>query len=258
MQYKALMLDVDGTVVPYDYDALPSSKLARSIKAAESKVAICFVTGRSYPFLKLVLEKIGLDKGYAVVNNGSHVVNIATDKVLYDQPIDLNDAKQVVSLFQKEKIQFYVKQGLHDIKYFDTPFKKGQTLKTASMIFTHDEFTSEEVDNLQKKLSHLNNLSSYKNKREDGFGLNIQHAKATKLIGVEIILEALHIRSEEAIGVGDSYNDFSLLMACGLKVAMGNAIEDLKAIADYIAPSVDEDGVVNVINKFILNKKFIK
>ncbi len=249
------MLDVDGTVVPYDYDALPSNKLARAIKAAESKVAICFVTGRSYPFLKLVLKKIGLCQGYAVVNNGAHVVNVATDEVLYDQPIDLVDAKQVIRLFEKEKIQFYVKQGLHDIKYFDNPFKKGQTLKTASMIFTHDVFTSGEVDNFQKKLSHLNNLSSYKNQHKNGFGLNIQHVKATKLHGVEIVLEALQIRPQETIGVGDSYNDFPLLMACGLKVAMGNAVEDLKAIADYIAPSVDEDGVVNVINKFILKQQ---
>jgi hydroxymethylpyrimidine pyrophosphatase-like HAD family hydrolase len=54
------------------------------------------------------------------------------------------------------------------------------------------------------------------------------------------------------IGVGDGYNDFPLLEACGLKVAMGNALEDLKGIADYIAPSVDEDGVANVIEKFIL------
>lgn len=43
-------------------------------------------------------------------------------------------------------------------------------------------------------------------------------------------------------------------MACGLKVAMGNATEDLKAIADYIAPSVDDDGVVDVIAKFILSE----
>jgi len=41
-------------------------------------------------------------------------------------------------------------------------------------------------------------------------------------------------------------------MACGLKVAMGNATEDLKEIADYIAPTVDEDGVADVIEKFVL------
>lgn len=43
-------------------------------------------------------------------------------------------------------------------------------------------------------------------------------------------------------------------MAAGLKVAMGNAIDDLKAIADYIAPTVQEDGVVDVIEKYILEK----
>lgn len=42
-------------------------------------------------------------------------------------------------------------------------------------------------------------------------------------------------------------------MASGLKVAMGNAVDDLKAIADYIAPSVNEDGIVDVIEKFILS-----
>jgi hydroxymethylpyrimidine pyrophosphatase-like HAD family hydrolase len=43
-------------------------------------------------------------------------------------------------------------------------------------------------------------------------------------------------------------------MASGLKVAMGNAIKDLKAIADYIAPSVEEDGVADVIEKFVLQQ----
>ena len=50
--------------------------------------------------------------------------------------------------------------------------------------------------------------------------------------------------------MGDGYNDFSLLMACGLKVAMGNAVEELKSIADYIAPTVENDGLSNVIAKY--------
>ncbi len=64
-------------------------------------------------------------------------------------------------------------------------------------------------------------------------------------------LSTLILRNE-IIGVGDSYNDFPLLMACGLKVAMGNAAPELKEIADYIAPTVEEDGVVDVIKRFVL------
>jgi hydroxymethylpyrimidine pyrophosphatase-like HAD family hydrolase len=65
-------------------------------------------------------------------------------------------------------------------------------------------------------------------------------------------MKKLHLKKDEIIGVGDGYNDFPLLMACGLKVAMGNAVPDLKEIADYIAPSVVEDGVVDIISKFIV------
>jgi len=66
------------------------------------------------------------------------------------------------------------------------------------------------------------------------------------------VAKILGIDTHEIIGIGDGYNDFPLLMACGLKVAMGNAVEDLKAIADYIAPTVSQDGVADVINKFVL------
>ena len=52
------------------------------------------------------------------------------------------------------------------------------------------------------------------------------------------------------VGVGDSYNDFPLLMACGLKAAMGNSVKEILDIADYVAPSVDDDGLANVIEKY--------
>ena len=94
----------------------------------------------------------------------------------------------------------------------------------------------------QKPFSHKKGL----------FWVSVTNALATKLHGVMWIADYLHIRPEEIIGVGDGYNDYPLLSACGLKVAMGNAVDEVKAIADYIAPSVEEDGVADVIEKFIL------
>ncbi|MDG7042371.1 MAG: HAD hydrolase family protein [Nitrososphaerota archaeon] len=64
--------------------------------------------------------------------------------------------------------------------------------------------------------------------------------------------EKLGIKKEETIGVGDFPNDLPLFKVSGLKVAMGNAVPDLKAIADYIAPTYEEDGVAEVLRKFIL------
>ena len=53
---------------------------------------------------------------------------------------------------------------------------------------------------------------------------------------------------------GDQDNDIEMLLAAGTKVAMGNATEDLKKIADYVTDSVDNDGVVTAVAKFIGEK----
>ena len=90
--------------------------------------------------------------------------------------------------------------------------------------------------------------------QKDFMAIEVSNADATKLHGIVEVAELFGIQTHEMIGVGNGYNDFPLLMACGLKIAMGNAVPELKAIADFIAPSVEDDGVATVIEKFILNK----
>ena len=60
------------------------------------------------------------------------------------------------------------------------------------------------------------------------------------------------IETSQIIAAGDSYNDIPLLEACGLRIAMGNAVPELKALADYVAPSVDQDGLATAIDEFVL------
>ena len=86
------------------------------------------------------------------------------------------------------------------------------------------------------------------------WGINITNSEVSKQHAIIEVAKILGIETHEIIGIGDGYNDFPLLMACGLKVAMGNAVPELKAIADYIAPSVEDDGVADVIEKFILHQ----
>jgi hydroxymethylpyrimidine pyrophosphatase-like HAD family hydrolase len=81
----------------------------------------------------------------------------------------------------------------------------------------------------------------------------ITHSEATKYYAAHELARILGIDTSEMIGVGDARNDAPLLNVCGLKIAMGNADNKLKSIAHYIAPSVDEDGVAHVVEKFILS-----
>lgn len=110
------------------------------------------------------------------------------------------------------------------------------------------------AEDIQKELSPRSDIISHKIVawKQGAISLSITHVGATKQHAIFEAAKILGIETHEIIGVGDGYNDFPLLMACGLKVAMGNAVPELKAIADYIAPSVEEDGVADVIKKFIL------
>ena len=72
---------------------------------------------------------------------------------------------------------------------------------------------------------------------------------------VKIVADMFGIKQDEIMGCGDQNNDIELLTCSGIGVAMGNATDTLKGYADYITDTVDNDGVVKAINKFVYGEK---
>lgn len=253
MKYKALMLDVDGTLIPYDYDASPSKKIISSIQKAKEKVLQFLVTGRAYNSTKPILDTLGINSGLVVVNGGACVINIETDELIYDKYIKREDAEKIIHELHKRKIKFYVKKDPYEGSAHYDPFT-GHTVEKCYMFFCMEDYDHEQIVDFFNSISPISNLTLHKQRHKDPqkYGFNITHGEATKLHGIEIIMKEYGLKRHEIIGVGDGYNDFPLLMSSGLKVAMGNAIDELKEIADYIAPSVTDDGVADVIEKFII------
>ncbi|MCI0439830.1 MAG: HAD hydrolase family protein, partial [Chloroflexi bacterium] len=73
-----------------------------------------------------------------------------------------------------------------------------------------------------------------------------------KSTAARILARSWGIDTRQMIVAGDSYNDLPLLKAAGLRVVMGDAPDELKALADYVAPSVDDDGLAVAIEEFVL------
>ena len=67
---------------------------------------------------------------------------------------------------------------------------------------------------------------------------------------MEYLCKLWDIKQEEVLTIGDQNNDIELLKAGGIKVAMGNATDELKACADYITDTVTNDGFVKAVEKF--------
>ena len=250
MIYKGLILDVDGTLVPYDYNALPSKKVQQLISEARKKVNVCVATGRSYAFVEPVLRSLSINYGLAIVNNGAQVIDIETKKEYYSQPIQQNDILIIVNLLTRMRMPFYLNAGGRDI-----PFERSYLPNHIFNIYSRELFPQRKIQHIISKLNSYSKISALETSHtKSGLGgFVITHALATKLQGIWEAAKILDLRPSEFVGVGDGYNDFPLLRACGLKIAMGNANNKLKEFADYIAPSVENDGVAHVIEKYILN-----
>ena len=69
----------------------------------------------------------------------------------------------------------------------------------------------------------------------------------------ELLKKRLNIKESNIMAIGDSPNDSAMIIAAGLGIAMGNALEEVKAIADYVTLSNSEDGVAHAVRKFVLD-----
>lgn len=247
MKYKALMLDLDGTTIPNHQEGLPSQKVLNAIAKASKMIHVGVATSRPLAYAEHIITHLNLSFP-CVLDGGAQIYDPVAKKIIWEQEIAPDDIKAVWQYLKKNNLPFKYSNGTSQK---DLPQDK---LPEKVLDFIVLGFTNKEADAFIQNFSHGSTLALHKVTSwiKGEIGVKVSHAKATKLYGIVAVAEMFGIKREEIIGVGDSYNDFPLLMASGLKVAMGNAIPDLKAIADYIAPTVEEDGVVDVIEKFVL------
>lgn len=242
------MLDVDGTLARSQERTLPSDRVRQAIHKAKNGIHIGVATGRPLFLVEEIVNHLDLS-GPCVINDGGIVLDAKTKQIYYERLIPPEALEDIFKILLNHKIPFFIHDHNQDIPYSRQyrPFKPFSVFTTGVdktiAESAYQELTSLPDFHVTKYVSWINGLT----------GILINHTEATKQHGIFEVAKILDISTEEIIGVGDGYNDFPLLMACGLKIAMGNAVPELKEIADFVAPSVDEDGVATVIEKFLLN-----
>lgn len=247
MQYKALICDVDGTLIPNRENAVLSEKVKQAIAKASKRIYVGLATTRSLFLLPHIVRELQLS-GPSVINAGAEIVDLSTEKIFIEHLLP----KEVLAFLLQRLECFDLAIRLDDGKR-EMPYDRTKTYERIMKVFT--TAVSEEVTaRLIAETQHITKIVSHKVPSWDGgkFDVFFTNSQATKQHGILEVAKLLGISTNEIIGIGDGHNDFPFLMACGLKVAMGNAVEDLKAIADYVAPSAEEDGVADVIQKFVL------
>lgn len=251
MKYKAIISDVDGTLIQqgsiFNKKGLPTPRVTKAIAKIQNKIHFGIATSRPLIGVSHIFDHLALS-GPSILFGGSVIVDGKSKEVLWEKDLSSESVKAVLAIIAKHKIDFTVNEGNGEVIHN----KKDYIPQNPRNIFLAEltEHKLEEIHDALKKIPDIaiHRTPSWNSKL---WAFDVTHIEATKQHGILQVAEILTIHPSEIIGIGDGYNDFPLLMACGLKVAMGNAVEDLKAIADYIAPSVNEDGVADVIEKFI-------
>jgi len=231
---------------------MPSERVIECLRKVKNIVHISLVSGRCLDWLIEIFHTLDINDP-CIINGGSQIIDPKTKKIIWERPINKKDVSEILEIINRDKIPFVVSDnGIEYENPSQTEFLNPLAIKLSYFD------SKNKSDRCLETLGKISGISSHKTfswdtNRNYKMDIYITHKEATKYYAAKELAIILGIDTSEMIGVGDARNDAPLLDVCGLKIAMGNADDKLKKIAHYIAPSVDEDGVAHVIEKFILS-----
>ncbi len=248
IKYKAIISDCDGTLIQNGRNGFPSSRVKASITSAQAHVHVGVATSRNLSLITPIANELNL-RGPSVVHGGALIYDFSTSTSYYQYPLPHESLKKIYEITATLGYALVVDTNeKHFTMDRNTSLSRSifgaYTINLTENDATALKTTVESTVDIEVFLLPAWNPGK--------FDVGFSAKKATKQHGVNHVAEILGITPSEIIGVGDGQNDLPLLMGCGLKIAMGNAVPELKSIADYIAPSVEDDGIVDIIEKFIL------
>ncbi len=271
--YDAIVLDVDGTLVGSDKMISDATRQA-IIEAQKRGKTVAIASGRSISGIRKTAAAIQLEQfgGYVIAFNGTTVINCKTGECIYNQTLDNDMIKPVyeaakemqlgITVYHDEAKELLAGNGVDqyveaDAKACDIAIKEVPDLLRAIKFPVNKLLLSGEPEKMKEAERQLKERFGDKMSvfRSDPCYVEILPKFVDKSVAVDKLMKFLDIKRDKVICVGDSFNDLPMLRYAGKGVAMGNAQAEVKEAADYVTASNDEDGIVEVIQKFMTPKE---
>lgn len=278
---NCIATDMDGTLLTGEHVISKENKSA--IMAAKRQgVEVVVATGRSYLEAKYVLDEAGLECPI-ICANGAEIRN-SSGEVLFSNPISITETKEIIRVLKEHDIYFelYTDNGTYsndydraiaiilDI-YLSSSLKSNyeKSLQAAKERFDNglielvedyesvlkDEnvkvykliafsFKEEKLQQAKEQLANLEGVAVSSSGMEN---LEINSIAAQKGNALEAFVKLHNMNIEEAMAIGDNYNDLSMFKVAGRAVAMGNAPDEIKEQCDAVTLTNEEHGVAKAI-----------
>lgn len=274
---KMIGLDLDGTLLNEQKEVTPYTEEVLK-RAIDQGVTVLVATGRPITGVpKQLLEFPGMR--YVLTANGGRIIDIREKKILHEELVPHDMAEKILRVFEKydsfREIYFdglgYVQeeQLARISEYYRTGpmvnyiastrrgvpdiWEKMRQMEGHGLDKVHAVFINEE-ERLQA-LDELMEIADLEVTNALGNNLEVNAPGVNKGKGLIRLGKMLGISKEEIMAFGDGTNDLKMITEVGFGVAMENGFEEVKAAADYVTCSNDEDGVAKAIEKFVLNNQ---
>jgi HAD superfamily hydrolase (TIGR01484 family) len=246
-EVKLVLADLDGTVVePEAYTA--SENVIASLREAESRgVKFAAITGRPYWMAKDLLKVIGFNDP-CIFEGGAIIMNPATDEVLWSKTVPVDTTKTVTEMLAEYASIIEYGAGIKNADEVDSSDITEPALSIWASV------PAGKADDLVVSLRTLPDVAVHANAGPGGdftrTGIQVTHFEADKEHAVKELLLLLNVDKKHTLAIGDGNNDLPLFRGARVKIAMGNASDQLKAASDHVVASVSDNGFAEAIHNF--------
>lgn len=271
---KMIGLDLDGTLLNSDKVLTENTKRVLR-EAIEQGVVILPATGRPLSGLpKEVLEFPGIR--YALTANGARIIDMQEDKIIYENLVPYETSEKLLDIMGKYDTilevyhdgvgysgeamlnrvdEFFKSPAMaHYVKTTRRPVSDVRAMFTAAgrpsdkvqAIFLNDEDKMKAWAEIEATIPDIEVTGALEN------NIEVNAAGVSKGKTLVSLGKLLGIKREEIMACGDGANDTDMIKEAGLGVAMANAVDVVKAVADVITAPNDEEGVAKAIEKYVL------
>lgn len=269
---KAIFLDIDGTLVDFHQNMTEKTKTALNRAGANGhKLVLC--TGRTYSNIYPWLLEFPWDG--IIASAGAYVR--CGEKVISHKTLDNEKVKKLIQFLERHQaltltqgiynryaksrdggkiMDFFARQGfdgekvLNGITLVEQPAME-DALESV-MYFGADIAVPVLEEKIRRKFGDYFSVQGASFGYDQRYTGEIYRCGVTKATGMETLLMYWQMRREDSIAIGDGPNDVDMIEYAGTGIVMENGTEELKAMADFVTKSVEEDGVAHAFSRMNL------
>ncbi|MCR8844526.1 Cof-type HAD-IIB family hydrolase [Paenibacillus sp. SC116] len=267
MKYKMIVLDLDDTLLRDDGTISAGNKQAL-MTAQEAGVKVVLASGRPTYAMRALADELHLERygSYILSFNGAKIINWKTQEESFSSTLKPEMAHALHGMSLEEGVSALTYVGDDIITEAATEYTHIESQITGMKVVEVPSFAEAVQVPVVKVLMVAEPeklvLVEEKLKAKMAGQLNVMRSKpffleftedgVNKGTSLNHLIQQLGIERSEVIAMGDGYNDVAMLEFAGLAVAMGNAPDEIKQIADYVTDTNMNDGVAKAVEHFVL------